>query len=71
MKQEYSIATYFHYIGLHKSPFSMKEFGGSVDLPNTDIATLNLVRLPLWYGLSPECIFKVVESTIEVVNRLS
>ena len=22
MKQEYSIATYFHYIGLHKSPFS-------------------------------------------------
>jgi dTDP-4-amino-4,6-dideoxygalactose transaminase len=45
----------FHYVPLHASPFGSRQGGDtqvSVDLPVTDHVAKNLIRLPLWIGLS-------------------
>jgi dTDP-4-amino-4,6-dideoxygalactose transaminase len=45
----------FHYVPLHTSPFGLRQGSNKtafVELPVTDYVANNLIRLPLWIGLS-------------------
>ncbi|MCE2786942.1 MAG: dTDP-4-amino-4,6-dideoxygalactose transaminase [Bacteroidota bacterium] len=45
----------FHYLSLHKSPYQEKMYGkNDIELINSDTFTDCLVRLPLYYELTPE-----------------
>ena len=53
------ILAVFHYLSLHKSKF-YKNIHGNRELPNSDIYTENLVRLPLYYELTEEDQAKII-----------
>lgn len=56
------IATSFHYVPLHSSPAG-RRFGRSVgDLVQTEQLSRRLVRLPLWPGLDPQAVERIVEA---------
>jgi dTDP-4-amino-4,6-dideoxygalactose transaminase len=63
LKQK-NILAVFHYISLHKSPFYAKNYDGK-DLPNSDIYSDCLVRLPLFYELKEEEIEHIITSIHE------
>jgi dTDP-4-amino-4,6-dideoxygalactose transaminase len=49
--KSFGILSVFHYLSLHKSPFYQKKHDGR-KLPNSDMFTERLLRLPLYYELS-------------------
>jgi dTDP-4-amino-4,6-dideoxygalactose transaminase len=49
----------FHYISLHSSPFYKDKHDGR-ELPNTDIFTDTLLRLPLFYELDVDMVLKQI-----------
>jgi dTDP-4-amino-4,6-dideoxygalactose transaminase len=52
--QQRDIQAVFHYVPLHISPMG-KQFGyREGDLPVTELLSACLVRLPLFYGITPE-----------------
>ncbi len=53
----------FHYVPLHSSPAGEKFGRVCGDLSRTDDVSARLVRLPLWVGMTPEMITRVVEAT--------
>ncbi len=56
------INTVFHYIPLHSSPAGLK-FGRFIgNLKNTNELSNQLIRLPLWIGLTEEMQLRIVES---------
>jgi len=62
------IAATFHFQPLHSSPFALKNLPGVTrDLPHTDRAALQLVRLPLYSGLSRKDARRVVAETVAAV----
>jgi dTDP-4-amino-4,6-dideoxygalactose transaminase len=59
------IMAVFHYLSLHKSHY-YHEIHGNRELPNSDLYTETLVRLPLYYELTEkevDTIIKVIKST--------
>lgn len=65
------IGVVFHYVPLHSSPAGL-EFGRSHgDLPITDLVADQLLRLPLWVGMTPEQQDRVVVGLKEVLLRSS
>jgi dTDP-4-amino-4,6-dideoxygalactose transaminase len=49
------ILAVFHYLSLHKSPYQERKFGKhELELINSDKFTDCLLRLPLYYELTPE-----------------
>ena len=56
----------FHYLSLHSSDFYKDKHDGRV-LPNSDIYSDRLVRLPMYYELD----FKSIEKIISIVKTLS
>ena len=48
----HEISSVFHYLSLHKSPYFQNKYEGA-ELSNSDRYTDCLVRLPLYYELSP------------------
>lgn len=61
------ILAVFHYLSLHKSPFYKKYYGKRA-LPNADRFTDCLVRLPLYFELSPAEQEKVIEEVLKFYN---
>lgn len=58
----------FHYVPLHSSPFG-KQFAKSLlHLPVTDFVSANLIRLPLWLGMSAAQQSKVVNSLAQALG---
>ncbi|MBL7979095.1 MAG: dTDP-4-amino-4,6-dideoxygalactose transaminase [Bacteroidetes Order II. Incertae sedis bacterium] len=57
----------FHYLSLHRSPFYAQKHDGR-NLPNTDLYTDCLIRLPLFYELDAINIDRMV-SIIKVVSQ--
>ena len=53
-----NIASVFHYLSLHSSPFFEKKHDGR-DLPNSDKYTNCLLRLPLYYELDTERVNRI------------
>ena len=54
----------FHYIPLHTSPKGLKIGRFFGDLQVTDNVSENLVRLPMWVGLSAIMQEKIINTTI-------
>jgi dTDP-4-amino-4,6-dideoxygalactose transaminase len=52
----------FHYVPLHSSPFGRQVSNSSVHLPVTDFVSANLIRLPIWLGLTPSHQNRVIQS---------
>ncbi len=58
LKQQ-DILAVFHYISLHSSPYYIEQYDGEA-LPNTDMFTDCLLRLPMYYELSFDQIDEIV-----------
>jgi dTDP-4-amino-4,6-dideoxygalactose transaminase len=54
------ISSVFHYVPLHSSPAGLKYGRAHGDLRVTDAVSENLIRLPLWVGLTEEMQDRVV-----------
>lgn len=65
--KEKNILTVFHYLSLHKSPFFEKKHDGR-PLPNSDVYSNCLVRLPLFVNLTQEQIKYIVENLHDFKN---
>ncbi len=52
--KEQSILAVFHYLPLHKSPFALKNGSSGAHLPNVDMFSDCLLRLPLYFDLTDE-----------------
>jgi dTDP-4-amino-4,6-dideoxygalactose transaminase len=58
----------FHYVPLHSSPFGKKFAKSLLHLPVTDFVSANLIRLPLWLGMSAAQQSKVVNSLAQALG---
>ena len=58
------ILAVFHYLSLHKSEFHLKN-NESVELPNADLFTDRLVRLPFYYELTNENQQKIIDIIVD------
>lgn len=56
------IQSVFHYVPLHSSPAGHRFGRSSGELPETDLASGRLLRLPLWVGMTPEDVDRVVSA---------
>lgn len=50
----------FHYVPLHSSPFGKRVARSAVHLPVTDYVSAQLIRLPLWVGLTADMQDRIV-----------
>jgi dTDP-4-amino-4,6-dideoxygalactose transaminase len=65
------IATSFHYVPLHSAKAGL-EFGRSVgDLSQTEQLSRRLVRLPLWTGLDPESVGRVIDAARAAAGQVA
>ncbi|KEO73462.1 dTDP-4-amino-4,6-dideoxygalactose transaminase [Anditalea andensis] len=62
--KENGILAVFHYLSLHKSPFSMALHPGKIELPLSDNYSETLIRLPLFYDLEMPDLHKVTRFII-------
>ncbi|RZL69659.1 MAG: dTDP-4-amino-4,6-dideoxygalactose transaminase [Pedobacter sp.] len=62
--KENGILSVFHYLSLHKSPFYHDKHDGR-DLPNSDRFADCLLRLPLYYELTPEQVSLITNVIID------
>ncbi|TQD33799.1 dTDP-4-amino-4,6-dideoxygalactose transaminase [Haloflavibacter putidus] len=62
--KEKKIHSVFHYLGLHTSPYYLKN-NPQQSLPNTEYFASCLLRLPLYYGLSQAEQDQVIEAIFE------
>lgn len=63
LKQK-NIHSVFHYLCLHESPFYLKS-NSKVDLPQSELYTSRLLRLPMYYDLKSAEIDRVINAVIE------
>jgi dTDP-4-amino-4,6-dideoxygalactose transaminase len=63
------IQTVFHYIPLHNSPFGKKAGRFHSDDKWTTIESQRLLRLPLWYGISPDQVMLVIDGIYAFFNQ--
>lgn len=59
----------FHFVPLHSAAAGRKLGRAHGELTETDEAAHRLVRLPLWYRMSPEAVDQVATAVSEVVSR--
>jgi len=59
--KEHDVMTPFHYLSLHKSEYYLNHNDERPDLPNTDMYTDCLVRMPMFYELTMEQVDYIVE----------
>ncbi|CAN5207470.1 hypothetical protein BH11BAC6_BH11BAC6_00150 [soil metagenome] len=65
--KQHGILSVFHYLSLHSSSF-MKNKTGMPHLPNTDIFSDNLLRLPLYYELSSSAVENICKEVNNFLN---
>ncbi len=58
----------FHYLSLHSSPYYSSRHDGR-ELPRTDFYSDCLVRLPMYYELTPEQVKRVCDSIISFYSK--
>ena len=58
--KEHGILAVFHYLSLHKSDYYTAHYNDVPDLPLCDLYADRLVRLPLYYDLTPEQVDGIV-----------
>lgn len=56
----HNILAVFHYLSLHKSPFIQRhQPANAIEMPNADVYSNQLVRLPLYFSLSVEDVHRI------------
>lgn len=68
--KENEIAAPFHYIPLHSAPAGQKFCRTAADMKVTDKVSETLVRLPLYYDLTPAQQTTVIEHCLEFLKKL-
>ncbi len=63
--KDHDIHAVFHYLSLHKSPYYQKKHDGR-DLLQSDRFSNNLLRLPLYYELTPQQISEIIKIITDV-----
>lgn len=63
-----NVLAVFHYQSLHKSEYFMGKHDGS-DLPNSDLYSDRLLRLPLFFELSLDQVDRISEVFVEILNH--
>jgi len=58
----------FHYVPLHSAPAGRRHGRAHGDLPVTDRVSAQLVRLPLWVGMTDRQLDRVVEAVHDVLR---
>lgn len=66
--KEKEIIAPFHYLSLHKSEYYLTHFDLRPDLPNCDMYSDCLVRLPMYYELELEQVDEIIKLIIEYYN---
>ena len=64
LKQQ-GINTVFHYVPLHSSPAGKKYGRSSAELAHTETISEQLVRLPLWFGMTDSDVNRVIQTVIQ------
>jgi dTDP-4-amino-4,6-dideoxygalactose transaminase len=65
------INSVFHYVPLHSAPFG-RRFGKPVaHLPVTDYVSSNLIRMPLWLGMSQEKQMRIIDAVLSEIGTPS
>jgi dTDP-4-amino-4,6-dideoxygalactose transaminase len=59
------ICAVFHYVPLHAAPKGLEIVGRRIELPVTESVSERLVRLPMYFDLTPEDQFAVIEAVHE------
>lgn len=67
--KEHDITAPFHYLSLHKSEYYLATNENRPELPNTDMYTDCLVRMPMFYELTLEQVDYIVVCVKEYYNR--
>ena len=67
--KELGIGAVFHYLSLHRSDYYRATSPIVPDLPNSDMFTDCLVRLPLFYELSDEMVDFIITSICSYFNE--
>lgn len=68
--KEHDVQAPFHYLSLHKSEYYMEHTDNIPDLPNCDMYTDCLVRMPMFYDLSIEQVEYICNCVKEYFNTL-
>jgi len=58
----------FHYVPLHSSPGGLRYGRAHGNMMNTDIQSSQLIRLPIWYGITKEQQERVVDILCQALN---
>jgi len=58
----------FHYIPLHSSPYGRGVIKNQQELPNTDLASATIIRLPLYPSLTDEDVDYIIDSISNYLN---
>lgn len=61
----------FHFVPLHSSAAGKKYGRSHGDLPHTQSASDGVVRLPLWVGMTPAEVSRVIAAVYRTVERVS
>lgn len=62
--KEQGVLAVFHYISLHSSKYYIEKHDGR-DLPNSDMFTENLLRLPMFYELDRKNVVKKIKTYVD------
>ena len=66
--RESGIFLTFHYIPLHSSPGGMKYGKYYGDMKNTDIISKQILRLPMWIGITPQIQERVIDELKNIIG---
>ena len=66
--REIDIYLTFHYIPLHSSPGGRKYGRFYGDMKNTDIISRQILRLPMWIGITPEMQERIIYELKNIIN---
>jgi dTDP-4-amino-4,6-dideoxygalactose transaminase len=67
--REFGVGSAFHYVPLHSSPAGLRFGRVSGSMAVTDDATSRLIRLPMWWGITPEDQARVVDALDNILGE--
>lgn len=67
LKKE-GIHSVFHYVPLHSSPGGLRYGRTHGSLHHTDVQSERLIRLPLWFGMTPEQQLNITENVRQILT---
>lgn len=66
--KQHQILALFHYVPLHSAPAGLRYGRAHQKMTVTDLVSENLIRLPLWMGISTEQQDRVVQMLADALD---